>query len=128
MIYWIRKKEWTYFKKIVDHISLKIKSNRWHKTFEYYLNSKNDEENLVCRPKNPFLQNNLARHSKWWEFACPCRSLQDACLSRVEQVCLAGLSKSLRDFLARSSKIVLQGLARSAVTSKIYWDDLLSKI
>ena len=51
-------------------------------------------------------------------FAGPCRSLQDACLSRVEQVCLAG--NSLQDFLARSSKIVLQGLARSAVTSKIY--------
>ena len=46
-------------------------------------------------------------------------------LSRGEQVWLAGLSKSLQDFLARSSKIVLQVLARLVLQVNSYKHHLL---
>ena len=42
-----RKNEISYFKDIVEYIAPKIKSNKWHKLFEYYLNSKNNMKSLL---------------------------------------------------------------------------------
>ena len=42
-----RKNEQSYYKDIIEHIAPKIKSNRWHELFEYYLNSKNDMKNIL---------------------------------------------------------------------------------
>lgn len=48
-----RKNESSYYKDIVEYIAPNIKSNKWHRLFEYYLNSKNNMKSLLStiRPR-----------------------------------------------------------------------------